>query len=288
MCLESGGILSFRMNQVAFFRKNYVASDEWIPSPFLEIDDPTLDSFITDPVEDGSFQGSPATPVDVGEPTGGIAVDPTGDVDQSLVLSPVEDRRGFRVSPPQGFLDLEKPDGPFVRRFYDPVTQGRLDVVDLGATKEAIEAIKNRISRAHARNATSGLKVLQDQKVVDTPYQGWYFEFQEDVDGTTVRRIWLFARGSRKAFILKYSSLEKHFNEFSRRFAESIRSFSTTESEAVESASAPPTTGTEPEKPPRKRDPASELLRLLNSKRDREASRKAIDEYLKQDEDGVR
>ena len=280
MRLESGGILSFRMIQVGFFRKNFVASDEWISSPVLLVDDPTSDNYgSVDPVDDTSFQSSPSTPVDTQEPVG-IALGPTADIDLSLVRPPVEAPQGFRVSPPRVFLDWEKPGGSSVKRFYDPVTQASLDIVDLGPKKGSLASIKTETARAHAADATTGLEVLQDQPVRDAPYEGWYFKFQQMVDGGSNDQIWLFVKGRNKVVVLKYSCPAKHFEAFRRSFAESIRSFSPTETQDVEPSITPPEEEV---------GEAEDLLRLLRRKSEnRETSWKANDEYRKQDAAGDR
>ena len=277
--LESGAVLSFRMAQVGYFRKNFVTSEEWIPSPFLAIDDPILDShfshFVVDPVDDTSFQGSPSTLVDAREPVG-IALEPTAGMDLSLVRAPIKASRDFRVSPPRVFLDWEKPGGSSVKRFYDPVTQASLDITDLGRAKGSLESIKTKNARAHA---AIGREVLQDQRVRDAPYEGWYFEFREEVDGASTHQIWLFAKGRNKVLLLKYSCPEEHFEEFRRSFAESIRSFSPRGTRDVE----PSITPQEREDPPEKVDPAEELLRLLKNVGKNRKSRRTVNEYLQQD-----
>ncbi len=295
MRLQSGGILSFRRNQVALFRKNYVTSDEWIPSPVLPVDDPAFDPQAADPVDTSSGgsptpveTGSSPTPADTEEPDDGISLGSAAELDPALVRPPVEDSR-LRVSPPRCFLDWEPPNGSTLRRFYDPVTQADLDIVDLGTTVETIETIKTKTSRAHARETGTGLRVLQDERVRDVAYEGWYFEFQEEIGETAIRRVWLFARGARSALLLRYSCPEEHYGEFRRPFGESIRSFSFTE-EAGETA---PPAVTSPEKPaekppPRNVDPAEELLRLLRSNQDRKKSKKAVDEFLNQKPGGNR
>ena len=278
MQLDNGGVLSFRMTQVGYFRKNFVASDEW--SPVLVIDDANLDGFVVQDFDDTSFQGSPSTPVDLRDPDG-TAIKPAGDLNRALVRPAIQASRGFRVSPPRDFLDWENSDGSAVKRFYDPVTQARLDITDLGPRKASLESIKTKITRVRAADATPGREVLKDQQVRDARYEGWYFEFQEAAGGSSTHQIWLFAKGKHGVLLLKYSCPEEHYEEFRRSFAESIRSFSPTETGDFDPESITPPE--QPEKPPEDVDPAEELLRLLKRNRDSKTSRRAVDEYLKQD-----
>ncbi len=262
MQLDSGGVLSFRMTQVGYFRKNFVVSDEW--SPVLMIDDENLDGFVVQDFDDTSFQGSPSTPVDWRGPDG-TAIKPAGDLNRALVRPAIQASRGFRVSPPRDFLDWENPDSSAVKRFYDPVTQASLDIPDLGPRKASLKSIQTKITRADAADGNPEREVLKDQQVRDTRYEGWYFEFQEAAGASSTRQIWLFAKGKHGVLLLKYSSPVEFFGEFRRSFAESIRSFSPEEARDVEPSVTPPE---QPEAPPEILDPAEELLKLLkNSQR---------------------
>ncbi len=166
------------------------------------------------------------------------------------------------MSPPRVFLDWERPDGSSVKRFYDPVTQASLDIIDLGRARGSLESIKKKTARAHAAESTAGREVLQDQRVRDALYKGWYYEFREGIGGENTHQIWLFAKGRNKVLLLKYSCPTEHFEEFRRSFAESIRSLSPMGTQKVKPTITLPV---EREDPPVQLDPAEELLRLLRN-----------------------
>ena len=225
--LNGGGVISFRMNKVSYFRKNFVVPDEWVPTPVLEIDSdfdidtgPELLTYAT------SFQGSPSPSSEVKPTKSGISLNRSAPLDSTLVHDLVTDTtNGFQVAPPRGLLTWEKGDDPSViGYYYDPVTQANLNIVALEPSSESIEVIKKKTSRSYAKRMSS-FKVVRDQPLRDVPYDGWLFEVKVELAGVEVHQLHVFAKTRGKSFSLTYSTSIAHFPEFSSAFAESIRSF---------------------------------------------------------------
>lgn len=235
--LESGGILSFRLNRVEQIRRmGTVEYGKESPLGREPEQDPksagdTMKSVPFTPLAEK--QPRAAREKDDGNASRGAGPlsafplhskkDPSVSDSSARV---VDSEKGYSIVPPGGFkpwADQKLP--PMIRGFMDPSTQSNLTISTYD-TEESLERIKSGISSLLKQH--SGAKILKEsRRTMPGPngYTGWVLSIQSVVGETAVHQLQLLAKDGHRAFVVTYSSSAKHYPSFARAFEESLESF---------------------------------------------------------------
>jgi hypothetical protein len=245
--LESGGILSFRLNRVEQIRRlGTVEYGKENPMAKESEQDPRApgDSMKSVPFTPLSEKPSRAANADGSRPAGRREKDDGKASRNAGLLSGfplhskkdpsvsdssarvVDSEKGYSIVPPGGFKswsDQKLP--PMIRGFMDPATQSNLTISTYDSD-ESLERIKNGIASLLKQH--SGAKILKEsRRTMPGPhgYTGWVLSIQAVVGETAVHQLQLLAKDGHRAFVVTYSSSAKYYPSFAQAFEQSLESF---------------------------------------------------------------
>lgn len=239
--LQAGGTISFPMERVEFFRRNFVASTDWDSDEESEDSDSGDVEKESEPVEDL------VDPVATWTPFAEENVKQQAETDEhearkvdplnpKLVESSVQNQQhGFDLAPPKGFLVWPGDKNSASIAYYrDPVSGANLNVL-AASSSESIETIKMGVTRTY-REDVFNFRVVRDERLWKVPYDGWLLEVKSELGSDVIHQLQVYAMDKKRVVILTYSTLENGFAALSKSFEESIRSFRFREKQTEKSA----------------------------------------------------
>ncbi len=242
--LESGGIISFRTNQIHKLR--WKSRPKLLDHPLEEYEEDFLreiDARTTQPPhrlvkesrskpEEKDPPSQPATQRPPASAPSPAATDPAPSeaLDSPVAngvtgRSIVDPKHGFSVSPPGGFIKTQADkESDIVLSFRDPLTQASFIVAAYPIDASVVE-IKEKVTRSYT-GRIQGCKVERDEKVSGTNYTGWLVELKikSRLGNITVQQLQLFVRSKDEVLVLTYSTSEQLWRHYKDSYQTSLSS----------------------------------------------------------------